>query len=173
MTIPMHRASKLLAFAAGAVLLASPSAAFAKKPKVPSKPQVKILGFTTFVRLGIPAIQAKPGKTITDCYDGYNGQREVNFVWQGWGIAKGTKMGIALWGGPPSAGSPTEPTNADTMKNNGFKWSHKKAEKVQSPYGYTFAGGPFGPVNIDGDWTAKLLIDGKVVAKRKVTIACG
>jgi hypothetical protein len=172
---PTRIASTLLAFAAGATMLVIPSAALArapKKPKVPGAPQVKILGFTTFVRVGIPQIQAKPGKTITDCYDGYNGQREVNVVWQGWGISKGTKMGIALWGGGYSTGSSAEPSDADTMKNNGFKWTHKKTEKVQVPYGYTFAGGPFGPLNIDGTWTTKILIDGKVVVKRKVTIAC-
>lgn len=169
----LTRTSRLLALVAGATMLLLPSAALAKaKPKVPSTPQVKILGFTTFTRLGIPAIQAKPGKTITECYEGYNGQREVNFVWQGWGIAKGTKMGIALWGGPPSAGSSVEPSNADTMKDNGFKWTHKKAEKVQTPYGFSFAGGPFGPQSIDGEWTAKVLIAGKVAVKRKVTIAC-
>lgn len=172
---PTRIAPTLLALAAGATMLLLPGAAFAAaKPKVPSKPQVKVLGFTTFVRVGIPQIQAKPGKTITECYDGYNGQREVNAVWQGFGISKGTKMGVALWGGSsPQTGSQVEPSNADTMKDNGFKWTHKKAEKVQVPYGFTFAGGPFGPVNIDGDWTLKVLIDGKVVAKRKVTIACG
>ncbi|MGB2696110.1 MAG: hypothetical protein WBD55_13115 [Dehalococcoidia bacterium] len=155
-----------------ALVVPSAATAKAKRPKTPEKPQVKILGFTTYVRVGIPAIQAKPGKTITQCYEGYNGQREVNVVWQGWGIPKGTKMGIALWGGPPSAGSPTEPSDADTMKNNGFKWSHKKSEKVQVPYGYTFAGGPFGPQQIDGDWFVKVLIKGKAVVRKKVTIAC-
>ena len=73
--------------------------------------------------------------------------------------------------GRPS-GSSVEPSNADTMKDNGFKWTHKKAEKVQTPYGFSFAGGPFGPLSIDGEWTAKVLIAGKVAVKRKVTIAC-
>jgi hypothetical protein len=54
----------------------------------------------------------------------------------------------------------------------GFKWTHKKTEKVQVPYGYSFAGGPFGPVNIDGTWTVKILIDGRVVARKQVTIGC-
>jgi hypothetical protein len=162
-----------LALSLGAAVLLLPSVATAKvaKPQVPDTPQVKILGFTTFPRLGIPAIQAKPGKTITQCYEYGNGQRDVNVVWQGWGIAKGTKMGIALWGGPYSTGFTTEPTNADTMKA-GFAWSHKKKDKVRSPYGYSFASGPFGPQSIDGTWTAKILIKGKVVARRKVTIAC-
>jgi hypothetical protein len=137
----------LLVASATAVLV--PSAA-AKKPKVPSKPQVKILGFSTFPRLGIPAIQAKPGKTLTACYDGYSGQREVNFVWQGWGIPKGTKMGLALWGGGSSSPEPSEPSNADVMKD-GFTWSHKKKEKVQSSYGFTFAGGPYGPQTSTAD----------------------
>ncbi len=173
--LPRMSYRTLLATLAGAAALLVPSAASAKpkQPQAPDKPQVRILGFTTYVRLGIPALQAKPGKTITDCYDGYNGQREVNFVWQGWGIPKGTKMGIALWGGSYQTGYTGEPTDADTMKNNGFTWTHKKSQKVQLPYGYTFAGGPYGPVSIDGTWTAKILIKGKVVVRKKVTIACG
>jgi hypothetical protein len=160
-----------LAVALAATL--APALATAKsKPKVPRTPQVKIVGFSTYPRLGIPPIQAKPGKTITACQDGYNGQREVNVVWQGWGIPKGTKMGIALWGGPYDTGMTAEPTDADTMKTNGFKWSHRKQDKVQSPYGFTFAGGPYGPQDIDGTWTAKVLIKGKVVARKQVTIAC-
>lgn len=165
------RRRSLLALLAGAAVLLAPVAASAAKPRTPRTPQVRILGFSTFPRVGVPAIQAKPGKTLTACYDGYNGQREVNVVWQGWGIPRRTKMGIAMWGGGPSSPFQAEPTNEDTMKS-GFRWSHKKAEKVRDAYGYSFAGGPFGPQSIDGVWTAKILINGKVVARKKVTIAC-
>lgn len=170
----MTRQSRLaLALAAGATLLA-PVAASAKSVRVPSRPQVKVVGFSTFPRLGVPQIQAKPGRTLTACYDGYNGQREVNVVWQGFGIPKGTKMGLAFWGGSSYTGTQGETPDADAMKagRGGFSWRHKKAEKVQSPYGYTFAGGPFGPLSIDGTWTVKILIAGRVVARKQVTIAC-
>jgi hypothetical protein len=177
MSYPIRRAALPLALAAalGAALAPAAIAKRAAPVRVPSTPQVKILGFTTFVRLGIPAIQARPGRTITACYDGYNGQREVNFVWQGFGIPKGTKMGIALWGGSSyGTGSQAEPSDADTMRpdSGGFTWSHKREQKVQVPYGFSFAGGPFGPLNIDGVWTAKVLIKGRVVVRKQVTIAC-
>lgn len=163
-----------LVAAAGAALAVVPAAASATRARVPSRPQVKVVGFSTFPRVGIPQLQARPGRTITQCYDGYNGQREVNVVWQGWGIPKGTKMGLAFWGGSYNLGSATETSDADAMRpgTGGFKWTHKKAEKVQVPYGYTFAGGPFGPLNIDGTWTVKILIDGRVVVRKQVTIAC-
>lgn len=162
-----------LALAAGATLLA-PAVASAKSVRVPSRPQVKVVGFTTFTRLGIPSIQARPGRTIAACYDGYNGTREVNVVWQGFGIPRGTKMGLAFWGGSSYTGSQTETSDADAMRrgSGGFTWTHKRAEKVQVPYGYSFAGGPFGPLPIDGTWTVKILIAGRVVVKKSVTIAC-
>jgi hypothetical protein len=161
--------------AAAAALLVAPAAASAKRARVPSRPQVKIVGFSTFPRVGVPPIQARPGRTLTACYDGYNGQREVNVVWQGFGIPKGTKMGLSLWGGSSSAGSQAEIPDADAMRrgSGGFTWTHKKAEKVQVPYGYTFAGGPFGPVDIDGAWSVKILIAGRVVVRKQVTVACG
>lgn len=130
-----------------------------------------MLGFSTFPRVGVLAIQARPGRALTQCYDGYNGQRELNVVWQGWGIPRGTRVAVALWGGPISTGVPNEPTDAETARA-GFTWRRKKEEKVQLPYGYTFAGGPFGPVSIDGTWTAKLLVKGRVLARRSVTVAC-
>jgi hypothetical protein len=162
-----------LALAAGATLLA-PAVAGAKSVRVPSRPQVKIVGFSTFTRLGIPQIQARPGRTITECQDGYNGTREVNVVWQGFGIPRGTKMGLAMWGGSSYTGSQTETSDVDAMKrgSGGFTWTHKKSEKVQVPYGYSFAGGPFGPLPIDGAWFVKILIAGRVVVKKQVTIAC-
>jgi hypothetical protein len=159
-----------LAFAAAAAL-AVPAVASAASARVPSRPQVRILGFSTFPRLGVPQIQARPGRVLSACYDGYNGQREVNVVWQGWGIPRGTRVGVALWGGPISGGFASEPSDADTMRA-GFTWRRRKAEKVQTPYGYTFAGGPFGPQGIDGTWTAKVLLKGRVLARRQVTIAC-
>lgn len=170
----MTRLPHVAALLAAGAALAAPSAAVAARARVPGRPQVKVLGFSTFPRVGIPAIQAKPGRTLTACYDGYNGQREVNVVWQGWGIPRGTKMGIALWGGSTYTGSQAEPSDADAMRagSGGFTWSHKKAEKVQSPYGFTFAGGPFGPLPIDGVWTVKILIKGRVAVRKQVTIAC-
>lgn len=162
-----------LTVAAGALLLV-PAAASAKSVRAPDRPQVKIVGFSTYPRVGVPQVQARPGRTLTACYDGYNGQREVNVVWQGFGIPKGTKMGIALWGGSQYTGSQTELSDADAMRreNGGFSWRYKKAQKIQLPYGYTFAGGPFGPLPIDGTWTVKILIKGRVVVRRQVTIAC-
>ncbi len=162
-----------LALAAGATLLA-PAAAGAKSVRVPSRPQVKIVGFSTFTRVGIPQIQARPGGTITACYDGYQGTREVNVVWQGFGIPRGTKMGLAFWGGSYNLGSSAETSDADAMKrgSGGFTWTHKRADKVQVPYGYSFAGGPFGPLDIDGTWFVKILIAGRVVVKKQVTVAC-
>jgi hypothetical protein len=163
-----------LVAAAGAALLVAPAAASAKRARVPSRPQVKVVGFSTFPRVGIPQIQARPGRTLTACYDGYNGQREVNVVWQGWGIPKGTRMGLAFWGGSYNLGTNVETPDADAMRpgTGGFKWTHKKAEKVQVPYGYTFAGGPFGPLSIDGTWNVKILIAGRVVVRKQVTVAC-
>lgn len=172
MNDPIRRAALPLALAAAlAAALAPPAAAVRARARVPASPQVKVLGFTTFVRLGIPAVQARPGRTLTACYDGYNGQREVNVVWQGFGIPKGTKLGIALWGGGYNLGSSTEPSDADTMRS-GFAWRYRRDQKVRQPYGFTFAGGPFGPQDIDGTWTVKILVRRRVAARREVTIAC-
>ncbi|HEV7771740.1 MAG TPA: hypothetical protein VGO48_00475 [Conexibacter sp.] len=43
-----------LVAAAGAALLVAPAAASAKRARVPSRPQVKVVGFSTFPRIGIP-----------------------------------------------------------------------------------------------------------------------
>lgn len=168
------RLTPSLAVAAALLLVPGAASAARARPRVPSRPQVKVLGFSTFPRVGIPQVQARPGKTLTACHEGYNGQREVNVVWQGWGIPRGTKMGIALWGGSRYTGSETEPSDADTMKpaNGGFTWRYRKAEKRRLPYGFSFAGGPFGPLPLDGAWTVKILIKGRVVARKQVTIAC-
>jgi hypothetical protein len=158
------------ALAAVAALALAPATAGARHVSVPRRPQVKVLGFTTFPRVGVPPVQARPGRTLSDCYDGYNGQREVNVVWQGFGIPKGTKMGIALWGGPPDLAL-AEPSDADTMRA-GFAWTHKRSQKVQLPYGYTFGDTGFGPQSVDGTWTVKILVKGRVAVRRQVTIAC-
>jgi hypothetical protein len=170
----MTRLPRLALGLAAAATLLAPAAASAKRVSVPRRPQVKVAGFSAFVRVGIPQIQARPGRTLTACYAGYNGQREVNVVWQGFGIPKGTKMGIAFWGGPSDLGTGTETSDADAMKpgRGGFTWTHKKAQKIQVPYGYTFAGGPYGAPSIDGVWTVKILIAGRVVVRKQVTIAC-
>lgn len=162
----------VLALAAGAALLV-PATALAARARVPSRPQVKVLGFSTYPRVGIPPIQARPGGKIVDCQEYSSGQRDVNVVWQGWGIPRGTKMGLVLWGGPPSFAMPETP-DADAMKpsRGGFTWRRRREEKVQAPYGFSFARGPFGPQSIDGTWTVKILVQGRVLARKSVTIAC-
>lgn len=138
-----------------------------------SGPQVRILGFTTFPRLGIPQIQAKPGRTITACYERGGGMREVNVVYSGRGIGKNTKVGVALWGASPrnAAGNSAEPPVADTMRS-AFKWPVRASESKTLPWGYAFAEGPFGPVDIDDRWTASVVVAGRTIVRKSVTIAC-
>ncbi len=174
LTLPLLTAALSACCVAAPAAFAGEKEAVAKlaKAKKPAGPRVKILGFSTFPRVGIPSIQAKPGKKITQCYNGYGGQREINAVWQGKGIAKRTKMGVALWGGGFNSPFQSEPSNEDVMKDNGFKWKYRASKVHQEAYGFSFAGGPFGPQSIDGTWTFKVLLKGKVAARKKVVVEC-
>jgi hypothetical protein len=135
-----------------------------------AKPQVKVLGWTTQAGSNSPQVRNK--QTINQCLDMGTGQRTLDVVFSGKKIAKGTKVGVGVWGGPVNAGYSAEPTDAD-VKHNAFKWPVDETESYAATYGYSFAVGPFGPINIDGDWHAKILVKGKQVAKGLVTIACG
>lgn len=135
-----------------------------------AKPKVKVLGWTT--QAGSSAPQVRNKKTITQCLDMGTGQRTLNAIVTGKGISKGTKVGIGIWGGPVNAGFSEEPSDAD-VKKSGFKWPVDSTEGYSTSYGFSFAAGPFGPINIDGAWHAKVLVKGKQVAKGQVTVACG
>jgi hypothetical protein len=135
-----------------------------------AKPKVKVLGWTT--QAGSSAPQVRNKKTITQCLDMGTGQRTLNAIVTGKGISKGTKVGIGIWGGPPNAGFSEEPSDAD-VKKSAFKWPVDSTEGYSTSYGFSVAAGPFGPINIDGEWNAKVLVKGKQVAKGQVTVACG
>jgi len=150
----------LLAIAALAVPAASAEA----------KPKVKVLGWTT--QAGSSSPQVRSGQTINQCVDDGTGQRTLNAVITGKKIDKGTKVGIGIWGGPPSAGFSEEPSDPD-VKRNAFKWPVDSSDSYSTSFGFSFAAGPFGPINIDGEWRAKVLVKGKQVAQGRVTVACG
>ncbi|MDX6582893.1 MAG: hypothetical protein QOI10_2077 [Solirubrobacterales bacterium] len=148
----------IAALAATLALVAAPAEA---------KPKVSVLGWTT--QAGSSSPQVKNKETIEQCFDSGLGQRNLYVVVRGKGIAKGTKVGIGVWGGPPSAGFSEEPSDAD-VKKGAFKWPSNNS--YTTSYGYSFATGPFGPTNIDGEWNAKVLVKGKQAAKGQVTVAC-
>lgn len=143
---------------------------FAGTAVAATRPQVRVLGFTTEVRLGIPAVQAKPGKTLTNCLTRPPDNRDFSVVWSGRGISKGTRVGVALWSDNTRTGFP-EPTIAE-MTRSGFKWPVRAEESRTDVYGYTFGAGPFGPQEIDGRWTVRIALAGRVVLTRSVTVAC-
>lgn len=153
-------------FAAGMLAIA----ALAVPATADAKPQVKVLGWTTQAGSNSPQVRNK--KTITQCLDMGTGQRTLHAVFSGKKISKNTKVGIGIWGGPPNAGFSEEPSDAD-VKKTAFKWPVDANESYAASYGFSFAAGPFGPINIDGDWHAKILVKGKQVAKGSVTVACG
>jgi hypothetical protein len=132
-----------------------------------------VLGFTTYPRLGTPAIQAKPGKTLTDCQTRPPDNRDLSVVWSGRGISKGTRVGVALWTDNPrnAVGGTTEPPVADIMRS-GFKWDGRATQSRVNAYGFTFGAGPFGPQDIDGRWFAAVAVAGRVLVRKSVTIAC-
>jgi hypothetical protein len=134
-----------------------------------AKVKVTILGWTT--QAGATTPQVSNAKTIDNCLDMGNGQRSLYAVYRGKGIKKGIKVGVAVWGGPPNAGSQSEPTNADVMKT-ASKWPVGEKKSFTSRYGYSFAKGPFGPQDIRGVWNVKVVIKQKVVARGTVTVAC-
>ncbi len=137
-----------------------------------ARPQVRILGFTTFTRIGIPEVQAKPGGTIRACFTRGDGEREISVVYSGRGIGKGTKVGVAFWGPPRNGWAPeAEPTIAETMRS-AFRWPVPAGRSKTLAWGYLFAKGPFGPAQIDGGWTASVVVAGRVLARKSVTVAC-
>jgi hypothetical protein len=144
-----------------AAALLAPAAADAKI-------KVSVLGWTTQALGTSP--QVTNDKTIDTCMDMGNGQRSLYVVYKGKGIKKNIKVGVGVWGGPPSAGSAAEPTTAD-MKS-AFKWPVNEKKSFTTRYGFSFAKGPFGPQQINGVWNAKIVIKSKVVARGKVTVAC-
>lgn len=137
-------------------------------------PSVKSLGWTTAPRLGDVSPQVKDKGKITACQASGNGQRDVNYVFKA-RLPRKAKIGIGLWVTGTSFQSIApriEPSNAELMKTAG-KWGKKPDTKFfQSAYGLTFAKGPFGPENINGNWFAKVVVDGKVLRRASVTIAC-
>jgi len=135
-----------------------------------AKPQMKVLGWTT--QAGSNAPQVRNKQTINQCLDMGTGQRTLDVVFAGKKIKKGTKVGIGVWGGPPAAGFSEKPSDAD-IKHNAFPWPVDSFDSYGSAYGFSFAAGPFGPINIDGVWHARILVKGKQVAKGQVTVACG
>jgi hypothetical protein len=140
-----------LATLAGTALAAPPALAAA------TRPQARILGFTTFPRLGIPQVQAKPGRTLTACQTRPPDNRDLSFVWSARGISRGTRVGLALWAQPGSRTGMLEPTLADVMRS-GFRWTLRASQSRTATYGVTFGGGPFGPQDIDGLWTAEVVV---------------
>ena len=135
-----------------------------------AKPKVKVLGWTTQAGGSSPQVRNK--QTINECLDTATGQRTLNAIVTGKKIDKNTKVGIGVWGGPPGGGFSEEPSDAD-VKRNAFKWPVDATEAYSASYGFSFAAGPFGPINIDGAWHAKVLVKGKLLAKGQVTVACG
>ncbi len=161
------RAASIAALAAALAAATLPAAALA----VP-RPQVRILGFTTYTRIGIPQVQAKPGATIRECFTRGDGEREMNVVYSGRGISKGTKVGVALWGPPRNGWAPeAEPTVAEIMRS-AFRWPVPAGRSKTLAWGYLFAKGPFGPAQIDGRWSASVVVAGRVVVRKSVTVAC-
>jgi hypothetical protein len=152
-------------------VLALPSAALAKAS---STPDVKNVGWTTAQRTSGVAAQAKDKGKITSCFAGGNGQNEVNYIFKA-RLPRTAKIGIGLWvvGGNRSlAASDVEPTNAEVAKT-ASKWGFKTPTKyVQQVFGNSFARGPFGPVQVDGQWFAKVVVNGKLMRKSSVTITC-
>lgn len=134
-----------------------------------AKVRVSVLGWTTAPIGTTP--QVKNGGTIDQCLDMGNGQRSLYVIYRGRGIAKRTKVGVAIWGGPSRTGFTTEPTDADVIKG-AFRWPASEKKTLIQQWGYSFAKGPFGPQQIDGAWQAKVLVKGKVVARGTVTVAC-
>src|SRR4051812_13649979 len=161
--MPFPQAKSALALLAAAAALAVAAA------PADAKPSVKIIGWTTQPLGTTP--QVNNGGTIRQCMDTGNGQRSLYVVFRGKGIAKKTRVGAAVWGGPPQAGSSQEPSDADVAKA-AFKWPVGSKKSYTTRYGFSFAEGPFGPQNINGAWNAKVLVKGKVARRGNVTVVC-
>jgi hypothetical protein len=163
------RAFAALGASVAALALALP--VLAAPATAATRPQARILGFSTFPRLGVPAIQAKPGKTLTACYTRPPDNRDVSFVWSARGIPRGTKVGLAMWADASSRTGMAEPTIAEVMRR-GFRWKLRASQSKTDAYGFTFGSSGFGPQNIDGVWTAEVVVAGRVLVKKSVTVAC-
>ena len=152
-------------------LVVSTAAALALLPVAgaQAKLKVSILGWTT--QGGGATRQVKDGETIKQCLDTGNGQRSLYVIYRGKGITKGTKVGVGVWGGSPRTGFAEEPSTADVVKK-AFRWPVGPSKSSTQPSGFSFAMGPFGPIDINGAWQAKVIVKGKVVARGKVTVAC-
>jgi hypothetical protein len=159
--MPLSR-SAAAAAVLSALALAAPAAADAKV-------SVGISGWTTQAIGNTP--QVKNGKTIEQCFDTGNGQRSLFAIVKGKGISKGTKVAIAIWGGSPRAGFDTEPADAEVAKT-AFKWPVATKKSYTTRYGFSFAPGPFGPIDTNGLWNVKVLVKNKVVRRGTVTVAC-
>lgn len=156
-----------LALVAVAVLTTPPVASAAT-----TGPRVAILGFTTAPRLGVPTVQAKPGKTITQCFTRPPDNRDFSFVWQAKGISRSSRVGVAIWGGPPSGGFAARPKIADVAKT-ATRWGKGPLTKVfRQVYGFSFGPTGFGPQRLDGPWSAMVVVNGKSAAFASVTVAC-
>ena len=134
-----------------------------------AKVRVSVLGWTTAPIGTTP--QVKNNGTIEQCLDMGNGQRSLYVIYRGRGIARRTKVGVGVWGGPMQTGFTAEPTDADVIKA-AFRWPVSAKKTAIQPYGFSFAKGPFGPQQITGEWRAKITVGKKVVARGKVTVAC-
>jgi hypothetical protein len=165
----LSRVAVVALFAATATIPALPGSAASGTTAKP-KPPVVVEGWTTYPRLQGVQVQAKAGKTIKNCYTAGNNQREINVVWTG-RIKYGSKLAVAIWGGPSDGFFATEPTDA-SLKAGATKWTHKKQNPYRTAYGYTFAAGPYGAENIDGVWHAKFWVAGKIVKRVSVTVKC-
>jgi hypothetical protein len=141
-------------------------------PAADAKVSIGITGWTTQAIGTTP--QVKNNKTIDQCFDTGNGQRSLFAIFKGKGISKGTKVSVAVWGGPPNGFMANEPADADVVKDKvaTFKWPVTTKKSYTSRYGFSFAKGPFGPENINGVWNVKVLVKGKVARRGKVTVAC-
>lgn len=164
MSIPAVARRRLTVAAAllAAALLLAPATAQAKV-------RVSVLGWTTQAASSTPQVKNKG--TIDTCLDMGNGQRSLYVIYRGRGIARRTKVGVGLWGGPPRAGFTTEPADAEVIAS-AFRWPVVEKKTLIQPYGLSFAKGPFGPQQIDGVWQAKVIVGKKVVARGSVTVAC-
>lgn len=134
-----------------------------------AKVRVSVLGWTTAPIGTTP--QVKNGGTIDQCLDMGNGQRSLYVIYRGRGIARRTKVGVGVWGGPDRTGFAAEPADADVIAS-AFRWPVAEKKTLIQPYGYSFAKGPFGPQQITGVWQAKIIVAKKVVARGSVTVAC-
>lgn len=161
----LRRARRHVALAAALLAAALVVPAATAQAKV----RVSVLGWSTAPAASSP--QVKNNGTIDECLDAGNGQRSIRVIFRGRGIAKRTKVGVGVWGGPPSAGFAAEPTDADVVKT-AFRWPVGEKKTSIQPYGYSFAKGPFGPQQINGEWRVKITVKQKVVVRGKVTVSC-